>query len=95
MYVLSFFILQCRTVGDNQDDGIAGTSKNSIDIVSVSEEVNGTPEVAGKYGNRGEYKSESCEVVGDEDGDDDDDDEEAEHPGEASIGKKLWTFFTT
>lgn len=82
------FILQCGTVGDNQDDAIAGTSKNSIDIVSLSEEVNGTPEIAGKYGDRDEYKSESCE----EDGDDE---EESEHPGEVSIGKKLWTFFTT
>lgn len=62
---------------------MAGTSKNSIDIVSVSEEVNGDHDV---------YKSESCEEVGDGDVDDD---EESEHPGEASIGKKLWTFFTT
>lgn len=83
------FIVQCGTVGDNQDVTIAGTSKNSTDMVSLSEEVNGSPEIAGKYGDRGKYKSESC------DEDDDDDEEESEHPGEASIGKKLWTFFTT
>ncbi|XP_023551538.1 uncharacterized protein LOC111809328 [Cucurbita pepo subsp. pepo] len=85
----STYLVRCGTVGDNQDVTIAGTSKNSTDMVSLSEEVNGSPEIAGKYGDRGKYKSESC------DEDDDDDEEESEHPGEASIGKKLWTFFTT
>ncbi|CAK9326346.1 unnamed protein product [Citrullus colocynthis] len=88
----STHLVRCGTVGDNQDDGIAGTSKNSADMVSLSEEVNGSPENAGKYGDRGEYRSESCEEVGNED---EDDEEESEHPGEVSIGKKLWTFFTT
>ncbi|KAG6578510.1 Protein CROWDED NUCLEI 1, partial [Cucurbita argyrosperma subsp. sororia] len=85
----STYLVRCGTVGDNQDVTIAGTSKNSTDMVSLSEEVNGSPEIAGKYGDRGKYKSESC------DEDEDDDEEESEHPGEASIGKKLWTFFTT
>ncbi|XP_038891058.1 protein CROWDED NUCLEI 1 [Benincasa hispida] len=88
----STHLVRCGTVGDNQDDGIAGTSKISIDMVSLSEEVNGSPENASKYGGRSEYRSESCEEVENED---EDDDEESEHPGEVSIGKKLWTFFTT
>lgn len=65
----------------------------------MSEEVNGTPEGAGEYGDGDEYRSESR---GDDaaegdigERDDEDDDEESEHPGEVSIGKKLWTFFTT
>nr|ADN34280.1 nuclear matrix constituent-like protein 1 [Cucumis melo subsp. melo] len=90
----STHLVRCGTVQDNQDDGVAGTSKISIDMVSQSEEVNGSPENAGKYEDQGEYRSESCEEVGNED-DDDDDEEESAHPGEVSIGKKLWTFFTT
>ncbi|KAA0039388.1 protein CROWDED NUCLEI 1 [Cucumis melo var. makuwa] len=66
----STHLVRCGTVQDNQDDGVAGTSKISIDMVSQSEEVNGSPENAGKY-------------------------EDQAHPGEVSIGKKLWTFFTT
>ena len=54
----------------------------------MSEEVNGTPE---EYGDVDEYRSESHG----EDANVDGDDEESEHPGEASIGNKLWKFFTT
>lgn len=61
-----------------------------VEDTVLSEEVNGTPEGAGEYGD--EYKSESTSHV---EGDNADDDEESEHPGEVSIGKKLWTFFTT
>lgn len=64
----------------------------------MSEEVNGTPEAAVEYDDGDEYRSEShgedavrVDVM---DGDDDED-EESEHPGEVSIGKKLWTFLTT
>ena len=76
--------MQHERVGDGQDDVIAGTSKNSTDMVSLSEEVK-----AGKDVNPGQYKSESCEEVGDED------EEESNHPGEVSIAKKLWMFTTT
>lgn len=52
-----------------------------------SEEVNGTPDQHGDYGD------EEYSVAEEEE--EDDDEEEAVHPGEASIGKKLWKFLTT
>lgn len=62
----------------------------------MSEEVNGTPQRAGKYADGDEYRSEShgndASHIEDED---EDDEEESQHPGEVSIGKKLWTFLTT
>jgi len=47
---------------------------------------NGTPD---RNGSEGEHS-----VDEDDDGDEEED-EEVEHPGEASIGKKLWKFLTT
>lgn len=61
--------------------------KSKIKSIVQSEEVNGTPDGHGEYGDE--------DSVAEEEEDDDDDDEEAEHPGEASIGKKLWKFLTT
>lgn len=66
-------------------------SKRLAENIALSEEVNGTPEGAGEYGGMDELQSESRG----EDGEDEDDEDETEHPGEVSIGKKLWTFFTT
>ncbi|CAL1405426.1 unnamed protein product [Linum trigynum] len=54
--------------------------------VTMSEEVNGRMEM--DRGNSVEYSSQST-------GDDEDEEESEHNPGEASIGKKLWTFFTT
>ena len=58
--------------------------------------MNGTPERAGKYADGDEYQSEShgndASHIKDED---EDDEEESQHPGDVSIGKKLWTFLTT
>lgn len=56
--------------------------------LGVSEEVYKTPERrrdVSKMENRGDSQEE----------DDDDDDDDVEHPGEVSMGRKLWTFLTT
>ncbi|CAN1314368.1 Protein CROWDED NUCLEI 2 [Linum perenne] len=59
----------------------------SVQIVELSEEVNGTTE---------HMKEEDGSTIQEEDEDEDDNDnEESERPGEATIGKKIWTFFTT
>lgn len=54
----------------------------------LSEEVNGTPERVREVGNG----NDDDDVEG---RDDDNDGDEYEHPGEVSMGKKLWTFLTT
>ncbi|XP_057961529.1 nuclear matrix constituent protein 1 isoform X2 [Malania oleifera] len=66
-----------------------GGSARLVKDAELSEEMSGTPENV----NRDENGSTFLE---DDDGDDDDDDDgETRNPGEASIGKKIWTFFTT
>lgn len=76
---------QYENVLDNQDGKIRRLAENA----ALSEEVNGTADGGQEYGNAYEYKSESPREGEDED------EEESEHPGEVSIGKKLWTFLTT
>ncbi|XP_057769925.1 nuclear matrix constituent protein 1 isoform X2 [Salvia miltiorrhiza] len=60
-----------------------GTNNGGYAGTALSEEVSGT---AGER----EYRSESRE-----EDDNDGDGDEVDHPGQASIGKKLWTFLTT
>ncbi|PIN26348.1 Rab6 GTPase-interacting protein involved in endosome-to-TGN transport [Handroanthus impetiginosus] len=70
--------------------GHVDTADTSVDDMVLSEEVNGTADAARDY-TAEDFKTETRE----EDDDDDGDDDEVNHPGEVSIGKKLWTFLTT
>uniref|UniRef100_A0A803QKD4 Nuclear matrix constituent protein 1-like protein n=1 Tax=Cannabis sativa TaxID=3483 RepID=A0A803QKD4_CANSA len=87
----SMRLLRCTNIGDTGD-----VIKNVAETGALSEEVNGTPERAEKYSNRDEYQSESHgEDASHVEDEDEEEDEESLRPGEASIGKKLWTFLTT
>lgn len=74
-------MLQLKTAADMVDKNV--DPANLAEDTELSEEVNGTPE----YVDEDENGSTIYE--------DEDDYDESEHPGQASIGKKLWTFFTT
>ncbi|KAK7813810.1 protein crowded nuclei 1 [Quercus suber] len=87
----SSHFLRSKRVADSQV-GVADITNNLVENTIMSEEVNETPE---EYGDVDEYRSESHGEDANVDGADEEDDEESEHPGEVSIGKKLWTFFTT
>ena len=64
-----------------------------MESIAQSEEVNGTPN---GHDDHDDVNHSIAEGDDDEDTDEDEDeDEEVEHPGEASIGKKLWKFLTT
>ncbi|XP_059645323.1 nuclear matrix constituent protein 1 [Cornus florida] len=82
-----------ENVAEPENGNVDITSK-LVDDTILSEEVNGTLEGAREYVND-ECRSETPgkDVVRDDE--DDNDDGEFEHPGEVSIGKKLWTFLTT
>ncbi|GAU14102.1 hypothetical protein TSUD_169270 [Trifolium subterraneum] len=77
-----------QKVGETQDDYASN--------MALSEEVNGTADDAAKD-HDAEYKSESRgEDAGLVDDDDENEfDEDYQHPGETSVGKKLWNFLTT
>ncbi|GMN57035.1 hypothetical protein TIFTF001_026146 [Ficus carica] len=89
----SMHLVRCTTLAD-AEDGYVDATKNIAENTALSEEVNGTPQRAGEYADGDEIQSESH---GDDAShvEDEDDEEESQHPGEVSIGKKLWTFFTT
>ncbi|OMO94696.1 putative DNA double-strand break repair rad50 ATPase [Corchorus olitorius] len=89
------FLQRCETAPYTKD-GDAGATKNLVSNATLSEEVNGTPEGVGEYGDGNDYSNESrSEGLKGEGEDEEDEEDELEHPGEASVGKKLWKFFTT
>ncbi|XP_071706849.1 nuclear matrix constituent protein 1-like [Rutidosis leptorrhynchoides] len=74
-------------------------NKCSDDIV-MSEEVNGTPQQDREQHHDDDEIGTPAGSNDDDDDDDneddaDDEEEEVEHPGEVSIGRKLWTFIST
>lgn len=89
----SSHFVRCETLANTQD-GDADAEKNQEENPAASEEVNGSTAGGQEYVDGDEYRSESGEATPIEE-DDDDEEESSEHPGQASIGKKLWTFLTT
>ncbi|XVF71681.1 hypothetical protein PTKIN_Ptkin12aG0059200 [Pterospermum kingtungense] len=88
------FLQQCETAADTKAVDADATKTLNANTAALSEEVNGTPEEVGEYGDGNDYRSESpSEGLKDEGEDDDEDD--LEHPGEVSIGKRLWKFLST
>ncbi|KAK4367670.1 hypothetical protein RND71_011462 [Anisodus tanguticus] len=73
---------------DNQESS-PNMENELVDDTVLSEEVNETPKRPSAYGVNGD--GEGCDDSEDDGGED----EEIEHPGEVSIGKKIWTFITT
>lgn len=73
--------MQFKSTEDIVDDNADG--QKSIENTELSEEVNETAE----FVEEDENGSTALE--------DEDDDDDSDHPGEVSIGKKLWKFFTS
>uniref|UniRef100_A0A2P2MH28 Putative nuclear matrix constituent protein 1-like protein n=1 Tax=Rhizophora mucronata TaxID=61149 RepID=A0A2P2MH28_RHIMU len=80
---------RCKKVSETWN-GDADTTRKLVENAALSEEVNGST----GYGIAEENTSESQRHNDNEDEGTDDEDE-SKHPGEVSMGKKLWTFFTT
>ncbi|KAJ9540681.1 hypothetical protein OSB04_027187 [Centaurea solstitialis] len=78
-----------KKVVDGEDE-----NKYSDDIV-MSEEVNGTPQQDRERHSDDQEIETTPAAAAQEEEDDDDDSEDEEHPGEVSIGRKLWTFIST
>ncbi|KAL3510872.1 hypothetical protein ACH5RR_030273 [Cinchona calisaya] len=70
--------------------GDGNTDLEEIEIVEFSEEVNDTQE----YNGEDEHGSTLHGDDGDDD-DNDDGDDDSEHPGETSVTRKIWNFFTS
>lgn len=96
--VLTFMQFNTPSVPDKRSD-----AANVVDLLDLIEEVNDTPEYEvederGSTLHTDEDEDEGANEEKDEDDNDDDDDgdgDDSDNPGEVSIKKKLWTFFTT
>lgn len=88
--------MQLETAADVDDKSEAG---KLVQTIGLSEEGNGTlGHDTFLDSNRGDHDDDNDDDDdGGYDGDyiDDDGDDEHEHPGEVSIGKKLWKFLST
>lgn len=83
-----------ETAADSQNE-VADTAAQVDKNMVLSEEVNGTPERAVDYDHEERWTENHGEDDDETDEDEDEDEEEAEHPGEVSIGRKLWKFIST
>ncbi|KAL3526687.1 hypothetical protein ACH5RR_011343 [Cinchona calisaya] len=83
----SSIMLKDAAVAQN---GVSDAANNVEGDVDTSEEVNGTPERV-REDSDVENKGETL----DEEDDEEEQEDEFDHPGEVSIGKKLWNFLTT
>ncbi|KAK4733588.1 hypothetical protein R3W88_007849 [Solanum pinnatisectum] len=93
-------------MGAADDQGCTADIANElVDDTGLSEEMNGTPEGPSAYNVYDEEHEGDTIVQEDEERDEDADEndevdedneeEEVPHPGEVSIGKKIWSFITT
>lgn len=71
------------------EDMNAAKSTEQMEI--TNEDIDGTPEYNDEDGNNSPLRDEGEE----EDDDDDDEDDDDDNPGEASVPRKLWKFFTS
>lgn len=80
--------------GDNNEVA----NKRSEEYMALSEEVNGTPQRNTQQHNNDDEEIGTPAAQEQEEDDNDSEDEDEEdgvHPGEVSIGRKLWTFIST
>lgn len=85
---LLHFAMQFLPSSANIDENV--NAVKSTENVALSEEVNGTPE----YNDEGEQDS-TFRNDDEEEDDEDDGDVDDYNPGEASVPKRLWKFFTS
>ncbi|KAM0012067.1 putative protein crowded nuclei [Helianthus debilis subsp. tardiflorus] len=86
-----------QTIQKKVADGDNEFANKLPEDVALSEEVTKTPQqVRENHNDDHEIQTQQEEDDGDGDGDSEvESDEETEHPGEVSIGRKLWTFIST
>lgn len=88
------FVWQLKGAADNQAHS-ADIADELVDDTGLSEEVNGTPEGPSGYSVYDEEHKDKQDEDDDGKNEEDNEEEEVQHPGEVSIGKKIWTFITT